>query len=81
MRGRALTAIGLGDKGLRSALEQSLMNGSTLLIENVGEELDPVLDPVLDQRFVRKVRQDGVGKSGQDSLLWWPFGPTFSPAP
>lgn len=54
--GRAVTAIGLGDRGLRAALEQALMTGSTLLIENVGEELDPLLDPVLDQRFVRKVR-------------------------
>lgn len=57
MRGQTLTTVGLGDKGMRGALEQALLNGTILLIENVGEELDPLLDPVLDQRFVRKVGQ------------------------
>ncbi len=56
MRNRPMAVVGLGDKHLRNALEHALMNGSSLLIENVGEDLDPMLDPVLDQRFVRKVR-------------------------
>lgn len=45
-----------GDRHFRSALEESLAAGTPLLIENVEEELDPVLDAVLERRFVRRGR-------------------------
>jgi hypothetical protein len=35
-------------------LEECLVNGRPLLVENVEEELDPVLDPVLERRYIRK---------------------------
>ncbi len=42
----------LGDKGFRLALEDCLAFGKPMLIENIEEELDPVLDPVLERRLV-----------------------------
>lgn len=38
----------------RNVLEDCLASGRPLLIENVEEELDPVLDPVLERRYMRK---------------------------
>ena len=38
----------LNDRNLMKYLQQQMEAGKTLLIENVGHELDPVLDPVLD---------------------------------
>ena len=31
-----------------------MSSGKPLLIENIEEELDPVLDPVLERRIIRK---------------------------
>ncbi|KAI3432720.1 hypothetical protein D9Q98_004263 [Chlorella vulgaris] len=44
----------LNDKHFRNVLEDCLASGRPLLIENVEEELDPVLDPVLERRYMRK---------------------------
>jgi dynein heavy chain len=44
----------LNDKHFRNILEECLAFGKTMLIENIEEELDPVLDPVLERRYIRK---------------------------
>ncbi|DBA69380.1 TPA: Dynein gamma chain, flagellar outer arm [Trebouxia sp. C0005] len=46
----------LNDKLFRNHLEDCLSFGKPLLIENIEEELDPVLDPVLERRYVKKGR-------------------------
>lgn len=46
----------LTDKLFRNALEDCLTFGKPMLIENIEEELDPVLDPVLEKRVIRKGR-------------------------
>eukprot|EP00698_Gefionella_okellyi_P018829 TRINITY_DN568_c0_g1_i2.p1 TRINITY_DN568_c0_g1~~TRINITY_DN568_c0_g1_i2.p1 ORF type:complete len:4478 (+),score=1217.70 TRINITY_DN568_c0_g1_i2:54-13487(+) len=51
---RGLKVTRLTDKTFRRVLEQQLLNGQPLLIEDVTEELDPVLDPILEKRFVKK---------------------------
>jgi dynein heavy chain len=49
-----LRVTGLGEKMFRNHLEDCLSYGKPMLIENIEEELDPVLDPVLEKRVVRK---------------------------
>jgi dynein heavy chain, axonemal len=44
----------LNDRMFRNHLEDCLGFGKPLLIENIEEELDPVLDPVLERRVIRK---------------------------
>lgn len=43
----------MNHKFFRQFFEDALSQGLPLLIEDVGEELDPVLDNVLDKNFVK----------------------------
>ncbi|NXP03754.1 DYH8 protein, partial [Thinocorus orbignyianus] len=43
----------LNDKYFRTHLEDSLSLGRSLVIEDIGEELDPVLDNILEKNFVK----------------------------
>lgn len=38
----------------RNCMEDCLSFGKPMLIENIEEELDPVLDPVLERRLIKK---------------------------
>jgi len=46
----------LTDKRFRNALEDSMAFGQPLLLENVAEEIDPILDPVLDKQVQKAGR-------------------------
>lgn len=35
-------------------IEQAISEGDTLLIENIGETIDPVLDPLLGRNTIKK---------------------------
>lgn len=35
-------------------IEQAISEGDTLLIENIGETVDPVLDPLLGRNTIKK---------------------------
>ena len=38
------------------AIESAVSNGDCVLIENIGETLDPVLDPILGRNTIKKGR-------------------------
>lgn len=52
--GEDLRVIRLGSKGYLDTIEEALSKGRTVLIENIGENLDPVLDPLLGRVLIKK---------------------------
>lgn len=54
--GEELVVVRLGQKGAMETLESSLTQGATVLLENIGENLDPVLDPLLGRNLIKKGR-------------------------
>lgn len=54
--GEELRVIRLGQKGYLEVIEKGLSSGSTVLLENIGESVDPVLDPLLGRNLIKKGR-------------------------
>lgn len=44
------------DKWLKR-VEHALTQGMVLMIESIGENIDPMLDPLLSKNFVKKGKQ------------------------
>ena len=48
--------------------------GKPMLIENIEEELDPMLDPVLEKRLIKKGKSFIMPMADKEaSLSWQPF--------
>jgi len=52
----SLRVTGLADKHFRNVLEDCMSMGKSMVMENIEEDLDPLLDPVLEKRYIRKGR-------------------------
>ncbi|XP_040312713.1 dynein axonemal heavy chain 17 [Herpailurus yagouaroundi] len=59
--GLELKAIRLGQKSYLDIIEQAISEGHTLLIENIGETVDPVLDPLLGRNTIKKGKFIKIG--------------------
>ncbi|KAK7807584.1 hypothetical protein U0070_013890 [Myodes glareolus] len=59
--GSELKAIRLGQKSYLDIIEQAISEGDILLIENIGETVDPVLDPLLGRNTIKKGRFIKIG--------------------
>ncbi|XP_017490335.1 PREDICTED: dynein beta chain, ciliary-like, partial [Rhagoletis zephyria] len=54
--GDTLVIIRLNQKGFLDVLEKSMANGETVLIEQIGETIDTVLEPLLSRALIKKGR-------------------------
>ncbi|KAG7466869.1 hypothetical protein MATL_G00146930 [Megalops atlanticus] len=59
--GADLRVISLGQKGYVDVIEQAVVSGHPVLIENLEETIDPVLDPLLGRHTIKKGRCIKVG--------------------
>nr|CAH8868662.1 unnamed protein product [Trichobilharzia regenti] len=56
-----LKVIRLGQKGYLDHIERAITAGDTVLLENIEESVDPVLDPLLGRRTIKKGRAIRLG--------------------
>lgn len=54
MHGHKLKVIRLGGKGYLDIIEEAIQQGHTVLLENIPENMDPVLEPLLARNLIRK---------------------------
>uniref|UniRef100_A0A674F0T2 Dynein axonemal heavy chain 17 n=1 Tax=Salmo trutta TaxID=8032 RepID=A0A674F0T2_SALTR len=59
--GDNLKVIRLGQKGYLDSIESAVSNGDTLLIENISENVEPVLDPLLGRNTIKKGKYIRIG--------------------
>ncbi|XP_010617035.1 dynein heavy chain 17, axonemal [Fukomys damarensis] len=59
--GSQLKAVRLGQKSYLDIIEQAISSGDILLIENIGESVDPVLDPLLGRNTIKKGKYIKIG--------------------
>ena len=83
-----LQITNLNHKYFKSHLEDSLSLGKPLLIEDIGEELDPILDNLLEKNFIRQGKNIKVMLGDQEKDIAEGFhlmmttklpNPTYSP--
>ncbi|KAJ8288109.1 hypothetical protein COCON_G00007680 [Conger conger] len=59
--GPDLKVLQLGRKGYLKTIEQALATGETVLIENLGETMDPVLDQLMGRNTIKRGRYIQIG--------------------
>ncbi|XP_047455882.1 dynein axonemal heavy chain 11 [Mugil cephalus] len=60
-RGAELRVVRLGQKGYLDVIEQALVSGGTVLIENLPEKIDPILEPLLGRKTTKRGRYIQIG--------------------
>ena len=64
--GEELKVVRLGQKGYLDSIETAISNGDCVLIENLEEDVDPVLDPVIGRNTIKKGRAIKIGDKEVD---------------
>lgn len=64
--GDDLKVVRLGQKGYIEIIEMALSRGDTVLIENIGESIDAVLDPLLGRNLIKKGKAIKIGDKEVD---------------
>ncbi|XP_070187600.1 dynein beta chain, ciliary-like isoform X2 [Littorina saxatilis] len=59
--GADLKVVRLGQKGYLDTIERAVANGDVVLLESLGEHMDPVLDPLLGRNTIKKGRAIKMG--------------------
>ena len=70
--GEDLTVIQLTQAGWLGKVSKCIQNGGKLLIESLGEEIDPILEPVLSRAIIRRGRNTFVMKLGGEEIEYDP---------
>ena len=55
----------LDQKTYVEKIEKAVADGSVVLIENIGESVDPILDPVIGRNTIKKVIYTGIANIQQ----------------
>lgn len=61
--------IQLSQKNWLKKVEMCVSNGSVLMIEGLGQDIDPILDPLLSRQFVKKGKNFTVRLGSEDVEL------------
>lgn len=61
-----MVVIRLTEKNYLTKIEQAVSNGSVLLIENIGETIDAVLEPLLGRVLIKKGKAMKIGDTEID---------------
>ncbi|XP_031327312.1 dynein beta chain, ciliary-like [Photinus pyralis] len=64
--GSQLTVIRLSMKNYLDTIERCISNGQVILLENVGETIDAVLDPILGRILIKKGKAIKIGDKDVD---------------
>lgn len=64
-----MVVIQLSQKNWLKRVEMAVLNGSVLMIEALGEEIDAILDPLLSRQFVKKGKTLSVRLGAEDVEL------------
>lgn len=69
MHGKSLLLIDINDKHLHKKLAQAVVKGKSVLLQDVGEQLDPSLDNLLNKSFI-KIGSDLQVKIGDHEAIY-----------
>lgn len=61
--------IQLSQKNWLKKVEMAVSNGNVLMIESLGQDIDPILDPLLSRQFVKKGKNFTVRLGSEDVEL------------
>ena len=64
-----MIVIQLSQKNWLKKVEMAVSNGNVLMIESIGQDIDPILDPLLSRQYVKKGKNFTVRLGSEDVEL------------